>query len=57
MSQELFFGSLGGWGLYHSYLFFPFFKKKKTKNNSYQIHVSSPTNTEQFFFLQVTGVL
>ena len=29
MSQELFFGSLGGWvswGLYHSYHFFFFFK-------------------------------
>lgn len=50
MSQELFFGSLGGWvswGLYHSYLFFFFFL------NSYQIQMSSPTNTEQFFFLQV----
>lgn len=47
MSQELFFGSLGGWvswGLYHSYFFFL---------NSYQIHMSSPTNTEQFFFLLV----
>ena len=32
MSQELFFGCLGGWvswGLYHSYLFFFSFKKKK----------------------------
>ena len=34
MSQELFFGSLGGWvswGLYHSYLFFFLKKTKKTK--------------------------
>lgn len=51
MSQELFFGSLGGWvswGLYHSYLFFFFFFL-----NSYQIQMCSPTNTEQFFFCRL----
>ena len=48
------FGWVGVLGFVSQLPFF-FFPLKKKK--SYQIHVSSPTNTEQFFFLQVIGVL
>ena len=53
-SLALWVGGCPGVCITATFFFFPLKKKKK---KSYQIHVSSPTNTEQFFFLQVIGVL
>ena len=56
MSQELFFGSLGGWvswGLYHSYLFFFSFKKKKKKATKSMSAVQPILNSS--FFCRLLG--